>query len=488
MPPLSRVSARAVRHRSVPRPPRHTRKANNGTVAELPSSPSRTAALPAARARSGPQPKRSRSTRRADAEAERKRRRFPRSPAPPGPAGPSHGARRDPRCPTGRSQGGAGKVPRAPLSRHLSRRAEPSPKLTEALSRRGERRRCSDRGWGARATVTSRLAAAPRSFPRVLPARHGTARPPARRRLPPARRRAARCRPLGTSRPAGAPLRAPVSAVPAGSPAAGRHPGAAMLEDGTAGPNREQKRGRDREPTRSPGDGVEARPSRAPQRWRRRGALSRLAGCAARLCAPGRGRDPSALTCPGSAPPPAPGAAARRCRRASSAQSAPPPIGAAAILLLPALRGAAPAGSLETGGYWFSGRSIRAERANGRRRRRAAGRSELECCVTMAHAAPRWEGRGRSPGGRAATTRPRAARPPQKRPRAPAPANEARGWTPPIRGATRGGRSWRAAAAALGIGCGREEPRPSRRPPARWRARGLEVPPSPWGGAQLWLL
>lgn len=176
MPPLSRVSARAVRHRSVPRPPRHTRKANNGTVAELPSSPSRTAALPAARARSGPQPKRSRSTRRADAEAERKRRRFPRSPAPPGPAGPSHGARRDPRCPTGRSQGGAGKVPRAPLSRHLSRSAEPSPKLTEALSRRGERRRCSDRGWGARATVTSRLAAAPRSFPRVLPARHGTAR------------------------------------------------------------------------------------------------------------------------------------------------------------------------------------------------------------------------------------------------------------------------------------------------------------------------
>lgn len=212
-----------------------------------------------------------------------------------------------------------------------------------------------------------------------------------------------------------------------------------MLEDGTAGPNREQKRGRDREPTRSPGDGVEARPARAPQRWRRRGALSRLAGSAARLCAPGRGRDPSALTCPGSAPPPAPGAAARRRRRASSAQSAPPPIGAAAILLLPALRGAAPAGSLETGGYWFSGRSIRAERANGRRRRRAAGRSELECCVTMAHAAPRWEGRGRSPGGRAATTRPRAARPPQKRPRAPAPANEARGWTPPIRGATRGG-------------------------------------------------
>lgn len=39
MPPLSRVSARAVRHRSVPRPPRHTRKANNGTVAELPFQP-----------------------------------------------------------------------------------------------------------------------------------------------------------------------------------------------------------------------------------------------------------------------------------------------------------------------------------------------------------------------------------------------------------------------------------------------------------------
>lgn len=195
MPPLSRVSARAVRHRSVPRPPRHTRKANNGTVAELPSSPSRTAALPAARARSGPQPKRSRSTRRADAEAERKRRRFPRSPAPPGPAGPSHGARRDPRCPTERSQGGAGKVPRTPLSRHLSRRAEPSPKLTEALSRRGERRRCSDRGWGARATVTSRLAAAPRSFPRVLPARHGTAT-----RSPPTPPCAAPGRPLPSPR------------------------------------------------------------------------------------------------------------------------------------------------------------------------------------------------------------------------------------------------------------------------------------------------
>lgn len=51
-----------------------------------------------------------------------------------------------------------------------------------------------------------------------------------------------------------------------------------------------------------------------------------------------------------------------------------------------------------------------------------------------------------------------------------------------------GGRSWRAAATVLGIGCGREEPRPSRCPRARWCAGGLEVPPSPWGGPQLWLL
>lgn len=87
MPPLSRVSARAVRHRSVPRPPRHTRKANNGAVAELPSSPSRTAALPAARARSGPQPKRSRSTRRADAEAERKAAPLPKVTRTPRPRG-----------------------------------------------------------------------------------------------------------------------------------------------------------------------------------------------------------------------------------------------------------------------------------------------------------------------------------------------------------------------------------------------------------------
>lgn len=111
-----------------------------------------------------------------------------------------------------------------------------------------------------------------------------------------------------------------------------------MLGDGTAGQNREQKRGRDRASTRSPtGDGVEARPDRAPHPWRRRGALSRRAGRAARRYALGRGSDPSALTCPGSAPPPAPGSAARHRRRAPYAQSAPPPIGAAAILLLPAL-------------------------------------------------------------------------------------------------------------------------------------------------------
>lgn len=76
-----------------------------------------------------------------------------------------------------------------------------------------------------------------------------------------------------------------------------------MLGDGTAGQNREQKRDRDRTPTRSPtGDAVEARPARAPHPWRRRGALSRRAGSEARsgaaLC-PGARARPARTHLPG---------------------------------------------------------------------------------------------------------------------------------------------------------------------------------------------
>lgn len=220
VPLLSHILPRAAQHRSVPRPPRHTRKANNGSVAEVPSSPSGASRSPRTER---PQPKRSRSTRRTDAKAERKAAALPKvTRTPPAPRDRPTRCRVT-RCALRGAAGGAEgrKVPRAPLSLHLSRRTEASLKLTEALSRCGERRRCSERGWGARATITSRIAAAPHSFPRVLRARHGTARPPARRRLPPARHRAARSRSPCTSRPPGVQLRAPVSAVPAGSPAAG---------------------------------------------------------------------------------------------------------------------------------------------------------------------------------------------------------------------------------------------------------------------------
>lgn len=91
-----------------------------------------------------------------------------------------------------------------------------------------------------------------------------------------------------------------------------------MLGDGTAGQNREQKRGRDRAPTRSPtGDGVEARPDRAPHPWRRRGALSRRAGRAAKALCPGARERPVRTHLPGLGaaarpgilcPPPPPGA------------------------------------------------------------------------------------------------------------------------------------------------------------------------------------
>lgn len=115
---------------------------------------------------------------------------------------------------------------------------------------------------------------------------------------------------------------------------------------------------------------------------------------------------------------------------------------------------------METGGHWLPGESIRTGRANGRRRRRTAGRSELECCVTMAHAAPRREGRGRSPGGggggrRRVRTTPPPRSPQQKRPMGRA-GRSPRGGSQPIRGGS-GGRCAKLAraAAASGIGCGR---------------------------------